>query len=65
MVAPFRKLEKQQATYFVGKDEFDFGHVDFVWLLGQPVGNIHRITEVKDRQKFLTIFIIYTHRYGG
>lgn len=38
----------------MGKNEFDFGHVDFEWLLRQPAGNIHWVTEVKDRPKLLS-----------
>lgn len=50
---PSENKGSSKPFYFIGKDEFDFGHVDIEWPLRQPDGNFHQVTEMKDRQKFL------------
>lgn len=37
---------------FVGKDEFDFGRVDFEMLLRQSVENVHLVTEMRDNRNY-------------
>lgn len=37
---------------FVGKDEFDFGCVDFEMVLRQSVENVHLVTDMRDNRNY-------------